>query len=243
MRAITLALIVAFGASVACRSTGGGETAPVLLFTGTGTSPGDVVAVRRILDDSGLAYATATSAQLDAMDAARFRAHRLLIVPGGNFLEIGDGLTPRATTAVRDAIHGGVHYLGLCAGAFIAGETGHNALNLTGVRYRFYGISSQGIRKAAVPIARPGQPTLEHYWEDGPQLAGWGAPIATYPDGTPAIVEGAVGRGWVVLSGVHPEAPESWRDGMTFRTPAAADNAFAATLIRAALDRTPLARR
>ncbi|MFI5076014.1 MAG: hypothetical protein ACHQRO_01665, partial [Vicinamibacteria bacterium] len=91
-------------------------------------------------------------------------------------------------------------------------------------------------------IARPGQPTLEHYWEDGPQLAGWGAPIATYPDGTPAIVEGAVGRGWVVLSGVHPEAPESWRDGMTFRTPAAADNAFAATLIRAALDRTPLAR-
>jgi hypothetical protein len=242
MRAIILALVVALGASVACRSAGGGETAPVLLFTGTGTSPGDVVAVRRILDDSGLAYATATSAQLDAMDAARLRAHRLLIVPGGNFLEIGDGLTPRATASVRDAVHGGVHYLGLCAGAFIAGETGHNALNLTGVRYRFYAISAQGIRKAAVPIARPGQPTLEHYWEDGPQLAGWGAPIATYPDGTPAIVEGAVGRGWVVLSGVHPEAPESWRDGMTFRTPAAADNAFAATLIRAALDRTPLAR-
>ena len=242
MRVITLALVVALGASLSCRSADGGERAPVLLFTGNGTSPGDVVAIRRILDDSGLAYATATSAQLDAMDAARLRAHRLLIVPGGNFLEIGDGLTPRATAAVRDAIHGGGHYLGLCAGAFIAGETGHNALNLTGVRFRFYAISSQGIRKAAVPIARPGEPTLEHYWEDGPQLSGWGAPIATYADGTPAIIEGAVGRGWVVLSGVHPEAPESWRDGMTFRTPAAADNAFAATLIRAALDRTPLAR-
>ena len=88
MRVITLALVVALGASLSCRSADGGERAPVLLFTGTGTSPGDVVAVRRILDDSGLAYATATSAQLDAMDAARLRAHRLLIVPGGNFLEI-----------------------------------------------------------------------------------------------------------------------------------------------------------
>ena len=78
MRVITLALVVALGASVACRSTGGGETPPVLFYTGAGTSPGDVVAVRRILDDSGLAYATATSAQLDAMDTARLRAHRLL---------------------------------------------------------------------------------------------------------------------------------------------------------------------
>ena len=40
MRAIILALVVALGASAACRSTGGGETPPVLLFTGTGTAPG-----------------------------------------------------------------------------------------------------------------------------------------------------------------------------------------------------------
>ena len=39
MRAIILALVVALGASAACRSTGG-ETPPVLLFTGTGTAPG-----------------------------------------------------------------------------------------------------------------------------------------------------------------------------------------------------------
>ena len=152
MRAITLALIVAFGASVACRSAGGGETAPVLLFTGTGTSPGDVVAVRRILDDSGLAYATATSAQLDAMDAARLRAHRLLIVPGGNFLEIGDGLTPRATAAVREAIHGGVHYLGLCAGAFIAGDRrGRRRPRLGGAQRRTPGSSGELARRHDVP--------------------------------------------------------------------------------------------
>ena len=82
--------------------------------------------------------------------------------------------------------------------------------------------------------------TLEHYWEDGPQLSGWGAVIGKYPDGTPAIVQGTCGGGWVILSGVHPEAPSSWRRGMTFATPVSADTAYAWTLIHAALNREPL---
>jgi hypothetical protein len=53
-------------------------------------------------------------------------------------------------------------------------------------------------------------------------------------------VEGTSGSGWVVLSGVHPEAPAAWRRGMTFTTPVSVDNAYAATLIRAALNRSPL---
>ncbi|HSU65545.1 MAG TPA: hypothetical protein VLJ39_01610, partial [Tepidisphaeraceae bacterium] len=60
------------------------------------------------------------------------------------------------------------------------------------------------------------------------------------PDGTPAVVEGASGNGWVIFSGVHPEAPENWRRGMTFTTPATAGHAYAATLIAAALNRTTL---
>ena len=83
-------------------------------------------------------------------------------------------------------------------------------------------------------------PPLDHYWEDGPQLAGWGEVVATYPDGAPAVVQGASGHGWVVLSGVHPEAPESWRQGMTFATPASVDNAYAVTLVEAALRGTRL---
>ncbi len=44
----------------------------------------------------------------------------------------------------------------------------------------------------------------------------------------------------MILTGVHPEAPESWRRGMTFATPAGTDHAFAAALIQAALNRTTL---
>jgi hypothetical protein len=86
------------------------------------------------------------------------------------------------------------------------------------VRFRFCAAEDQGIRKAGVTIAGAGTPPLDQYWEDGPQLTGWGAAVGTYPDGTPAIVEGSFGTGWVILSGVHPEAPASWRGGMTFKT-------------------------
>jgi hypothetical protein len=64
------------------------------------------------------------------------------------------------------------------------------------------------IHKATVRITTPEGPALDQYWESGPQFTGWGEVVGEYPDGTPAIVEGSVGQGWVVLSGVHPEAPK-----------------------------------
>ena len=57
---------------------------------------------------------------------------------------------------------------------------------------------------------------------------GWGAVVGKYPDGTPAIVEGTSGKGWVILCGVHPEAPANWRQGMTFTTPATASEPYTA---------------
>ena len=135
----------------------------------------------------------------------------------------------------------GVNYLGICAGAFFAGRSPYNGLNLTsGVQFGFYSAEARGIRKAAVAISGAGTPTLDQYWEDGPQLSGWGAVVGRYPDGTPAVVQGPSGAGWMILSGVHPEAPESWRHGIEFTTPASADHAYAVTLIRSALDRRPL---
>jgi hypothetical protein len=95
-----------------------------------------------------------------------------------------------------------------------------------------------GLRRPQTPvrITGVGTPAIEHYWEDGPQYTGWGAVVGKYPDGTPAIVEGRSGKGWVMLVGTHPEAPENWRRGMTFMTPTDAANAYAGTLFDAALN-------
>jgi glutamine amidotransferase-like uncharacterized protein len=218
-------------------------SAPILLFEGTGTSPGDVAAFEALLDRAGLAYETASSAELDAMSASRLGAHRLLIVPGGDFVAMGNGLSESTHARIHDAVHGGVGYLGICAGAFLAGHfpAPYRAIDLTaGVQFHFYAAEERGIRRAAVPITTPSGPVLEQYWEDGPRLDGWGAVLGRYPDGTAAIAQGNVGRGWVILAGVHPEAPASWRGELDFATPAEDDNAYAITLVRAALDRTRL---
>jgi len=228
-----------------CKTAGGSAipltsdtVPPVLLFNGAGTSPNDVAAVERILNELQLTYSTADSSQMNEMSASRLRTYRLLIVPGGNFIDIGNGLTTATTTKIHDAVQDGLSYHGICAGGFFAGDTGYHGLNLTaGVRFGFYSAEERGINKAAVAISGPGTPTLDQYWEDGPEFTGWGEVVGRYPDGTAAIVEGKSGDGWVILSGVHAEAPANWRYGMSFKTPASVDNAYAGTLIRVALDR------
>lgn len=231
-------------ASTGCRSTDSpgtltadGRATPVLLFNGTGTSDEDVAALRQVLSGGHFAYSTINSSQLNRMGEADLGGYRLLLVPGGNFEQIGNHLSASASATLRNAVWHGMNYLGICAGAFFAGNSPYNGLNLTaGTRFGFYAAEMRGIRKTVVPITGPGGQSLDQYWEDGPQLTGWGAVVDRYPDGTPAVVEGAFGSGWVILTGIHPEAPESWRRGLDFRTPTDVDHAYAATLIRAALE-------
>lgn len=218
-----------------------GRVPGILLFNGTGTSTNDVAAIETLLEKNRISYSTASSAKLDAMSAARLRSYHLIIVPGGDFTRIGIGLKKETAAKLRDAVQYGVSYLGICGGAFFAGRSPYNGLNLTsGVQFGFYSAEGRGVRKAAVPISGVGTPTLDQYWEDGPQLTGWGEVVGRYPDGTPAVVQGQSGGGWIILTGIHAEAPESWRRGMDFTTPASVDNAYAMTLIRSALDRRSL---
>jgi glutamine amidotransferase-like uncharacterized protein len=240
MTAFLAVLAVASGVLESCGASQLGSE-PILLFDGTGVSRGSVAALRAVLEANHMAYTTLSSSDLDRMDEAALRQHQLLIIPGGNFVNIGNGISKDAALRIRGAVQHGLSYLGVCAGAFIAGDSPYNGINLTsGARFRFYSVEARGVRKAAVWITSADGTKLEQYWEDGPQLSGWGEVIARYPDGAPAIVQGKVGDGWVVLTGVHPEAPEKWRRGMSFTTPASVDNEYAATLIRVALQRKPL---
>lgn len=174
------------------------------------------------------------------MSASQLRTFKLLIVPGGDSITIGENLNSSTTAKVHDAIiENGLHYLGICAGSFFGGYSEYNGLNLTsGVWFNFYADYFDGIDKAAVEISTPESGRMDQYWQEGPQLSGWGDVVAKYPDGVPAIVEGKSGNGWVILSGVHPEAPADWRYGMTFTTSVETDNAYAGTLVEAALNGT-----
>lgn len=220
----------------------GTSTAQILLFNGTGTTSSDVSAVESLLSALKLTYETANTSQIEGKSQSQLEAYKLLIVPGGNSITIGDNLSTAATNNIHNAVViGGLHYFGVCAGAYFGGSSIYNGLNLTsGVWFNTWSNSGKGTGKTAVEISYPIGSPLDQYWQDGPNLSGWGSIVAKYPDGTSAIVEGASGKGWVLLSGIHAEAPSSWRSGMNFTTTVAVDNAYFETMVTAALDGTTL---
>jgi len=211
---------------------------PILLFNGTGTTSSDVSAVESILNTLKLGYSTVNTSQMNSMSETTLKSYKLLIVPGGNSITIGNHLTKNATTNIHNAVNGGLHYLGICAGAFFGGYSIYNGLNLTGgVWFNLY---SSNTSKQVVDISFPNGTVYDMYEQDGPELAGWGSIVGKYSDGKPAIAEGKFGSGWVILSGVHAEAPASWRYGMNFTTPLATDLAYAGLLVTNALNGTSL---
>lgn len=241
IRAAAWWLVLVPLAVIGCGTSAPVSNSAILVFNGTGTSRNDVAAVEALLKARQLDFVTVNSQQLNRLSETELATRRLLIVPGGNYIKMGESLTPSTAANIRQAVQGGMNYLGICAGGLLAGDAKCNSLNLTsGVRFDFYSAVNRNIHKAAVPITFVDQPTVDHYWEDGPQFTGWGDVVGKYPDGTPAIVQGQVGQGWVVLCGVHPEAPANWRQGMKFTAPEGVANAYAMELIDAALNQKVL---
>jgi Biotin-protein ligase, N terminal len=113
--------------------------APILLFNRTGTSANDIAPVETILNNNNLSYWTANSLQMNGMSESQLRGYRLLIIPGGNFIDIGRSLNSSTAANIHNAVQHGFNYLGICAGAFLAGNSSHyNGLNLTsGVKFGF----------------------------------------------------------------------------------------------------------
>jgi glutamine amidotransferase-like uncharacterized protein len=226
------------GAAVLAATTSG---ATVLIYNGSGTSSTDVAAVESIVSSLHLSYHTANQSQLNNLTESQLLGYRLFLMPGGNAITISGNLTRNATTNVRNAVNAGLNYLGICAGGFFSGSSAyHNFTDLTsGVWFNVYN-TGRGIGKEAISITFAGGVKRDIYWQDGPNLNGWGKVVAKYPNGVTAVSENFYGKGFVLLSAVHPEAPASWRYGMSFYTSLDDDLAFARTLVTSALNRTML---
>jgi hypothetical protein len=52
-----------------------------------------------------------SSRRLNAMSESQLMAYSLIIIPGGNFIDIGNSLTPATMAGIHDAVQGGVNYL------------------------------------------------------------------------------------------------------------------------------------
>ena len=252
-------------AIVQCPQNGQNQTpiasSGILLFIGTGTTPGDRAALENVITSNlNLDYDTIDSTCLDQMYAANLAAYKLLIIPGGNSITIGHNISTNATARIKTAVRDyGLHYLGVCAGAFLAsyaGGTTYNDIYLLDNKIWFdlYRDSSCGVNQIKLDsetLTLADGSLIDVYWEDGPQLTTQGGTwvgetvVAKYSNGQPAIIQGFAGNGWTLLQGVHPEAPRSWGCGTGCtcnfpHTTQAEDFAYSATLISAALQGTVL---
>lgn len=198
------------------------------------------MALQAILGSMNLKYDLANSAQMNAMTKAQLSSYKLIVFPGGNSVDMGNSLSKTTTANVKAAVATyGVSYIGFCAGAFMAESSNiYNVFNLAGTWFDFYNSSLVDMVWTTFP---DGSRRDLVYWQ-GPYIRGFNSVIAKYPNGLTAIAQGQVGKGFVVVSGVHPEAPSDWRYGMpsTDSDGVNADVTYAANLIAAAYTKTML---
>jgi len=223
----------------------------VLLFNGTGVSTSDWQTTEQIVKSQGMSYRLVNSSQMNAMSLEELSGFGVIIVPGGSGGTITSNLTTDARLRIRQAVRNyGVGYVGFCAGAWVA----------VGPEAETTSVASYGLAVAkgsVLPAYYPNGNTslvadmVDVTFSDGSHrsLVWWGGPatpewsngvVARYVNGAPAISETWSGKGYVVISGPHPEAPQGWRstagtdsDGL--------DYDIAINMINAALNKKPLA--
>jgi hypothetical protein len=221
----------------------------VLLFNGTGVSTSDWQATEQMISGQGWSYALVNSAELNAMSLEEIASYRVIVIPGGKGGTITASLTEATRLKVRQAVRDrGVGYVGFCAGAWVA--VGPEA---SGDQVASYGLAvapgailpsyypggDTSQTAAIVPVTLSSGETRQLVWWGGPSTPEWaGGVIGRYVTGEPAISQTWSGAGLVVISGPHPEAPQSWRSTAGFDSDGL-DQDLAVAMIHAAMNRQP----
>lgn len=218
-----------------------------LIFNGSGTSASDTQSIVGLVAAHGWSYQVVTSAQLETMSVTDIAQYRLIIWPGGDSNVMTSGLTAATRGRVRSAVvNYGVNYVGFCAGAWMAvGPTPSASGPIWGLSIepgdylKIYHPNGTLPTAAMVKTTFASGSTRDLVWWGGPYL--WstaGTVIARYPDGSAAITQADAGKGFVVLSGLHPEAPQDWRTGAGLVDSDGLDLDVAWSLIQSAANRT-----
>ena len=228
-------------------------TPQVLIYDGVATAFGDTESLASILEQHGMTYQLATSDELNEMSVEQLGKFQLILWPGGYAGVMSASLDGAAREKIRKTVNEqGVSYLGICAGAFIAvspsaasGSDGPDwglSIIPSESLLPYYHLENKGIGEAMVDVQLSGGQTRSLVWWGGPDFpeVSQGV-VARYSDNHhPAIIQTKAGKGFVILSGPHPEAPQSWRDKLGLQDSDGLDLDLAWKLIEAAMKRQPL---
>lgn len=149
------------------------------------------------------------------LEAPSFAEVDLYAQPGGDddVFAAAEELPPHFARALRDFITTGGSYLGVCMGAYLAGEAGFGLLDsaIEGES----GVSGFPVTDSSDRMVRVtwGNEPRWTYFQEGARLPeGADQAFAHYETGDVAAAIYRVGDGRVGLIGPHPEADASWRD-------------------------------
>ncbi len=207
-------------------------------------------------DDGCWAAAAATAGRLGLAvryvgpgetDPRLFDGAAVWIQPGGESHIVAEHLSVALKSRLQTFVAGGGAYVGFCAGGFYGSRLFHT-LDDDGQDKVYSGLGffdgesflySTDESPEILLTAWAGMPRYL-YWEGGPYFAvpsGAGAEIvATYPDGRPGMIQVHYGQGRAALSGLHPEAPQDWRDAAGLTDPDGLDFALADAMVRWAIE-------
>ena len=150
--------------------------------------------------------------------AAALKKAKLWIQPGGDARDVSKATTKAQKNLLRTFVAEGGSYFGICAGAFFADHTVDDENTLEGLGF-IPGESKDflpGITEDFILEIFWGSLQRFLYFSQGATFKlNRSQPvevIARYDDGQPAVVQFKYGKGTVLLSGPHPEAPESWKE-------------------------------
>lgn len=236
--------------------------APILVYDDAGADPFCVESLLRACRD---AHGAAERINADALLAGGWQEPKrcaALAFPGGADLPYAQKLNGRGNAMIRDYVHDGGRYLGICAGAYYACRridfTGAELTVVEDRQLAFFPGTAVGPLASLAPPYRPndlscaevialsaeGEVINALYWGGcrfDPEPAADGVEVlARYPppDGKDvACVRLAVGRGVAVLCGVHVEVTAADFHTHSKTLPPPADrNRLAAQVERLACD-------
>lgn len=193
----------------------------IAIYRGAAGCEGCSEMVAKSLQNTGENVAISYIGENEKLKLTRqnLRAFDLYVQPGGGqdipaaFDAIGD----KGAQAIREFVHSGKGFLGLCMGAYLADKDWIGLIDTpldSEVGRPGYGVSDEGDYTLNINWGNKIEP---FYYQDGPYFthsaksSGF-TPIARYSNGDVAIAAFNYGKGKVVLTGPHPEADGSWFD-------------------------------
>lgn len=193
------------------------EPPVALVYRGPATLPGCPEAVAALLKSSRWGFDVRYVGPEEHLPLTRraLAGATLYAQPGGGTLKRGYRHLKRHRDDIRQFVHSGGNYLGICLGGYLAGATPGFGL-LPGDTDQYIASPAATVdseRNTAVRVSWRGRRrTL--FFQDGPYF--WLRPqaraeiLATYPNGTIAAMATAFGAGRVGVVGPHPEATDDW---------------------------------